>query len=152
MTLLRDGMAMLLVTAVALECDADIQPLIDGSKIRVIALRYWNGPAVDGKSTREIVQGDSEEAVIDLLGKENAPIVLLSKVGDTLSEVKSSSFGDDVYVDDFFAWPRRARLPVPHTRSLELAIKSGKTDAVAKLLVRELKKRNDAREENINGI
>jgi hypothetical protein len=150
--LLRDGLVMLLVTAVALKRDLDIDALVRGSELRIIALRFWNGPAAASKYCREIVRQDSDDDVVDLIGKESAPIVLLSTVSDTLSGINRESFGSDKETEDIFAAPRRARLAVTNTRNFDTAVKTGTVKAVSELLERELLRRRKVREENLNKI
>lgn len=147
--LLQPGLIMMLVTAVALKRDRDVAALLSSKDMRVIALRFWGGPASMGRIARELVDGDDNEAVEDFLGKEMSEIVLLSQVSSPHGEVNRVSLAADRSGQDSFGAPRRAKLAVTNSRQFREAVKSGVIENVTSILEPELRLRGLAREENI---
>lgn len=150
--ILAPGLMMLMITAVALNRHGDVGELISGKEIRVIALRYWGGPASSNRSARVLVDQDDDSEVEDFLGKEVANIVLMSEARSSHSEVNRFSIAADRSSQDSFGASRRARLAVTNSRQFQAAVKSGSIAAVANLLEPELRLRGLAREENIMRI
>lgn len=147
--ILVPGLMMLMITAVALKRHTDVAALLSGKDIRVIALRYWGGPASSNRSARILVDQDDDSEVEDFLGKEVANIVLMSEARSSHSEVNRFSIAADRSSQDSFSASRRARLAVTNSRQFQAAVRSGKIEAVANLLASELRLRDIAREENI---
>ncbi|WP_238085393.1 MULTISPECIES: ABC-three component system protein [Pseudescherichia] len=147
--ILADGLIMLMITAVALKRHTDVASLLSGNDIRVIALRYWGGPASSSRSARILIEDDDDAEVEDFLGKELANIVLLSGSSSSHSEVNRFSIASDRFSQDSFGASRRAMLAVTNSRKFRQAVKSGKIEMVAKLLEPEFRLRGLAREENI---
>lgn len=147
--ILAPGLMMLMITAVALRRHTDAASLISGNDIRVIALRYWGGPASSNRSARILVDEDDDTEVEDFLGKEVANIVLVSEARSSHSEINRFSIASDRSSQDSFGASRRAMLAVTNSRQFQLAVKSGKIEMVANLLEPELRLRGLAREENI---
>lgn len=147
--ILADGLMMLMITAVALKRHTDVTSLLSGKDLRVIALRYWGGPASSNRSARILVEDDDDAEVEDFLGKELANIVLLSGSCASHSEVNRFSIASDRLSQDSFGASRRAMLAVTNSRKFRQAVKSGKIEMVANLLEPEFRLRGLAREENI---
>lgn len=147
--LLSSGLMMLIITAVALRKDADVASLLSGNDIRVIALKYWGGPASPHRVTRALVDGDNDNDVEDFLGKELANIILISESHSSHSEINRFTIASDRSSQDSFGAPRRAMLAVTNSRQFKIAVDSGTVKMVADLIEPELRLRGLAREENI---
>lgn len=147
--LLASGLMMLMITAVALKRNSDMASLLSGDEIRVIALKYWGGPASSHRAARVLVDDDDDTDVEDFLGKEVANIVLVSESRSSHSEVNRFTIASDRSSQDSFGASRRAMLAVTNSRQFQKAVRSGKIEMVANLLEPELRLRGLAREENI---
>nr|WP_314545715.1 ABC-three component system protein [uncultured Massilia sp.] len=147
--LLSQGLVMMMVTAVALSRDSDITALLAAKEMRVIALRYWGGPASMHRIPRELVDDDDDSAIEDFMGKELSDIVLMPQVRAPHSVVNRETIATDLSSQDSFGAPRRAKLAVTNSRQFRDAVRSGEVAKVTALLASELQLRNSAREENI---
>lgn len=147
--ILADGLMMLMITAIALKRHTDVVSLLSGNDIRVIALKYWGGPASSNRTARLLIEDDDDTEVEDLLGKELANIILLAGSSSSHSEVNRCSIASDRLSQDSFGASRRAMLAVTNSRRFRMAVKSGKIEMVTKLLEPEFRLRGLAREENI---
>lgn len=147
--LLSSGLMMLMITAVALKRDADVSSLLSGNDIRVIALKYWGGPASPHRVTRALVDGDNDTDVEDFLGKEVANIILVSESRSSHSELNRFTIASDRSSQDSFGASRRAMLAVTNSRQFQAAVRSGTIQKVADFLEPELQLRGLAKEANI---
>ena len=147
--LLSQGLVMMMVTAVALSRDSNITALLAAKEMRVIALRYWGGPASMQRIPRELVDDDDDSAIEDFMGKELADIVLMPQVRSPHSVVNRETIATDLSSQDSFGAPRRAKLAVTNSKQFRDAVRSGVVAKVTALLASELQLRDSAREENI---
>jgi hypothetical protein len=147
--LVSSGLMMLMITAVALKRDIDIESLLSGNDIRVIALKYWGGPAASHRVARALVDEDDDTDVEDFFGKEVANIILVSGSRSSHSELNRFTIASDRSSQDSFGASRRAMLAVTNSRQFNAAVKSGTIQKVADLLEPELRLRGLAKEANI---
>lgn len=147
--LLSSGLMMLMITAVALKRETDIALLLSGNDIRVIALKFWGGPASPHRVTRALVDEDNDNDVEDFLGKEIANIVLVSGSRSPHSELNRFTIASDRSSQDSFGASRRSMLAVTNSRQFQAAVNSGTIEKVADFLEPEIRLRGLAREENI---
>jgi hypothetical protein len=126
--ILTDGLKMLLIVSVALDKNND-QWNSFSCKIQVLALEYWSGLA--GKKRQVDYLGDMAGEV---LGRESASILLLSKVTDSPDDIYEDALASDSTSQYNLNEKHRPDLLVTNYLRFRSLIKVGDIDKIKKYL------------------
>lgn len=97
---------LLLVAVGVAESGADWVPFPDCGQVQSIALKYWSGPAGCAPEVREL----SDDPLMTLIGPSPAPVVILTGVSNSPSDLLNLGMADDAEAATSMAAERRPHL------------------------------------------
>jgi hypothetical protein len=135
--LIADGFHLLLVVAVCFNDEPNTWENIDGQfSINVKALCYWSGPAGYKRRVRKL----DEDGVSNLLGREPAKILVLSKVDASASEILDVSLAEAHSMASSMASTYKPTLVITNSAKLRMLLKRGDITQIREFLQSEFKK------------
>jgi hypothetical protein len=145
LNLLVTAVETLLLVAVGLPEDSNNwESFQEGGPVLSIALKYWSGPAGGFSGVREL----SDDPLIDVIGPNPDPIVILSGVSTSPSELLNIGMADDAETATSMAAERQPHLLV--TRSgMFRHLHNGTLDSVRQHFTKQWQDRKLARESAI---
>ena len=145
LNLLVTAVETLLLVAVGLPEDSNNwESFQEGGPVLSIALKYWSGPAGGISGVREL----SDDPLIDVIGPNPDPIVILSGVSTSPSELLNIGMADDAETATSMAAERQPHLLV--TRSgMFRHLHNGTLDSVRQHFTKQWQDRKLARESAI---
>jgi len=146
LNLLVDAVEILLLVSVGFSTGNNHwESFEDGGTVMSIALQYWSGPASGRSGVREL----SNDPLIDVIGPDPDPIVILSGVREPSSMLLNSGMADDAETATSMAAERQPHLLV--TRSeMYRHLSRGTLESVRKYFGQQRIERQRAREAAID--
>jgi hypothetical protein len=144
--LLTDALETLVLVAVGLnEVNANWQQFGNLGSVCVIALRRWSGPSNATAYVRDV----PSDGLSALLGPEASPIVILSGVEDSPSEVLGIGLADDARTSTSMATPRQPRMLITRSSSIRQRLRNGTLEGLRTYFRQAWQSSEEAREEAI---
>ena len=143
-SLLVDGLFLLLIVAVCLDEDneGDWKNITSSFSVNTIGLCFWSGPMGKRRKVREITDNGIEE----LIGKETADILIISKTNATAGDICNNDLtGDDFYRVSLASSNYPKLLVTNHIR-LKRMIRKGKIIPLTKYLNSFIEKSNNSKQ------
>lgn len=149
-TLIADGLFLLLVVSVALKAeDTDWIKTDNSDSIEVIGLKYWSGPA---GSVRRVQEIDDIKNVRHLVGGETSQILILSKSNMSDAEINQDLLASDKESRLTLASPSRPKLIVTNSVTFKRLIDDGKIAPVKAFLETAIDEYDKAVKEKIDSL
>ncbi|MCJ8268558.1 MAG: hypothetical protein MJK04_04060, partial [Psychrosphaera sp.] len=121
--------------------------IANNTKVKTISLKYWSGPATAEPRVQRL-----DEEVPELLGKEHAPIIILSGVESSSEELMAQSMADDGYSQYSMTGSKRPKLLVTNSWKIRHMLKKQSFEDFRLLLTKEFEDAERARDASIGRI
>lgn len=145
--ILVKGLLMHLVVSVALDSKESGWRECKGSKLQVIALSHWSGPAGSPRKARDLA-----DDAASILGKEPASILILSRVKDTPEVLYEETLASSSITQNHLATAHRPELLVTNYRALRKLIENGDISSIREHLEKSLNAYQTSQEESLNKV
>jgi hypothetical protein len=121
--LLVEGLLLSLIVSVCIDNNnqGDWKKITDTYRANTIGLQYWSGMAGQASNIREIINNCK-----DVIGKENADLLIFSKVQASHSEVLGLKMGESMQRENTLADGKQLKMLVTHNLALRQLIEKGK--------------------------
>lgn len=136
--------ALLLVAVGLGEKGADWECFPNCGQVLSIALKYWSGPAGSAPEVREL----SDDPLMTLIGPSPAPVVILSGVSTSPSDLLNIGMADDAETATSMAAERQPHLLVTRSRMFN-HLRNGDLSSVREYFTKQWQDRLLARESAI---
>lgn len=150
--LMASAIEVLLLVAVGLDDDSsDWGSFPKHGEVLSIALKYWSGPSGSTPEVREL----SDDHLLTVIGPSPAPIVILSGVSASPSELLNTGMADDAETATSMAAERQPQLLVTRSRTYN-HLRKGTLASVRQYFTKQWQDRQLARqsaiETNVKGL
>jgi hypothetical protein len=148
--LIAEGIYLLLIVSIALNENNQDWKIVDNDlTINVIGLNFWSGPA---GAKRRVQKIDDDLSVLELIGKEESDIIIISKSTSPESEIIRKSLADEGGSNNSLASPHQPKLIVTANRQFKKLIIKGEIKPLHDFLMGIIEDKNENKNSAINNV